>query len=184
MLTNSPVPNDLHICGPISCLLTGLMPFFVWSSNTGPTYLDRKQAIHPTRGWKMECEGWISTIDNPSSYICIQMFCCSLLSIPASPRIIMDHGQFTLWWRGPSLLTLCCYNQTFVPTCSTFSSQSCSEWREASRRRVVLQTINRGSCTITEKANSKAFSWLKAHTSAFTFKTLLRHYAKWALTPW
>ena len=29
----------------------------------------------------------------------------------------------------------------------------------------------------------KAFSWLKAPTSAFTFKTLLRHYAKLALTP-
>ena len=28
-----------------------------------------------------------------------------------------------------------------------------------------------------------AFSWLKAATSAFTFKTLLRHYAKRALTP-
>ena len=37
--------------------------------------------------------------------------------------------------------------------------------------------------TITEKAPSRAFSWLKAPTSAFTFKTLLRHYAKWALTP-
>ena len=32
-------------------------------------------------------------------------------------------------------------------------------------------------CTIT------AFSWLKAPASAFTFKTLLRHYAKRALTP-
>ena len=38
-------------------------------------------------------------------------------------------------------------------------------------------------CTITEKAPTRAFSWLKAPTSAFTFKTLLRHYAKWALTP-
>ena len=27
------------------------------------------------------------------------------------------------------------------------------------------------------------FSWLKAATTAFTFKTLLRHYAKQALTP-
>ena len=36
---------------------------------------------------------------------------------------------------------------------------------------------------ITEKAPTRAFSWLKAPTSAFTFKTLLRHYAKWALTP-
>ena len=39
-------------------------------------------------------------------------------------------------------------------------------------------------CTITEKAPTRAFSWLKAATTAFTFKTLLRHYAKWALTPW
>ena len=36
---------------------------------------------------------------------------------------------------------------------------------------------------ITEKAPTRAFSWLKAATTAFTFKTLLRHYAKWALTP-
>ena len=37
--------------------------------------------------------------------------------------------------------------------------------------------------TITEEAPTWAFSWLKAPTSAFTFKTLLRHYAKRALTP-
>ena len=36
---------------------------------------------------------------------------------------------------------------------------------------------------ITEKAPTRAFSWLKAATTAFTFKTLLRHYANWALTP-
>ena len=36
---------------------------------------------------------------------------------------------------------------------------------------------------ITEKAPNRAFSWLKAATTAFTFKTLLRHYAKQALTP-
>ena len=35
---------------------------------------------------------------------------------------------------------------------------------------------------ITEKAPTRAFSWLKAPTSNFTFKTLLRH-AKRALTP-
>ena len=29
----------------------------------------------------------------------------------------------------------------------------------------------------------KAFPWLKAATTAFTFKTQLRHYAKQALTP-
>ena len=36
---------------------------------------------------------------------------------------------------------------------------------------------------ITEKAPTGAFSWLKAAATAFTFKTLLRHYAKRALTP-
>merc|ERR1739836_57170 len=36
---------------------------------------------------------------------------------------------------------------------------------------------------ITEKAPTRTFSWLKAATTAFIFKTLLRHYAKWALTP-
>ena len=36
---------------------------------------------------------------------------------------------------------------------------------------------------ITEKAPTRAFSVLKAATTAFTFKTLLRHYAKRALTP-
>ena len=36
---------------------------------------------------------------------------------------------------------------------------------------------------ITEKAPTRAFSWLKTATTAFTFKTLLRHYAKRALTP-
>ena len=36
---------------------------------------------------------------------------------------------------------------------------------------------------IMEKAPTRAFPWLKAATTTFTFKTLLRHYAKWALTP-
>ena len=36
---------------------------------------------------------------------------------------------------------------------------------------------------ITEKAPTRAFSWLKVATSAFTFKTLLRHYAKRVFTP-
>ena len=37
--------------------------------------------------------------------------------------------------------------------------------------------------TNTEKRPTRSFSWLKAPTSPFTFKTLLRHYAKQALTP-
>ena len=37
--------------------------------------------------------------------------------------------------------------------------------------------------TIKEKALTRAFSWLKAATTAFTFKTVIRHYAEQALTP-
>ena len=44
-------------------------------------------------------------------------------------------------------------------------------------------SVSQSVFTITEKAPTRAFSWLKAPSSAFTFKTLLRHYAKWALTP-
>ena len=36
--------------------------------------------------------------------------------------------------------------------------------------------------TIAEEAPTRAFSWLKAPTGVFTFKTLLRQYAKQALT--
>ena len=35
---------------------------------------------------------------------------------------------------------------------------------------------------ITEKAPTRAFYWLKEATTAFTFRTLLRHYANWVLT--
>ena len=52
-------------------------------------------------------------------------------------------------------------------------------WISAVKRSIGSITV----CTITEKAPTRAFSWLKAPTSAFTFKTLLRHYAKRALTP-
>ena len=37
--------------------------------------------------------------------------------------------------------------------------------------------------TIMEEVPTEAFIWLKVPTGAFTFKTLLRHYAKRMLTP-
>ena len=54
------------------------------------------------------------------------------------------------------------------------TSRHISRLSPSSRR-----SINRWSCIITEKAPTR----LKAATTAFTFKTLLRHYAKRALTP-
>ena len=49
--------------------------------------------------------------------------------------------------------------------------------------RILVSAVKRSigsttGCAITEKAPTRAFSWLKAPTSAFTFKTLLIHYAK------
>ena len=57
-------------------------------------------------------------------------------------------------------------------------TQWCAVCDSASKRSIR-------SFVITEKAPTRAFSWLKAATTAFTFKTLLslRHYAKRALTP-
>ena len=49
---------------------------------------------------------------------------------------------------------------------------------------LVLQTKAIRGFVITEKAPTRAFSWLKVATTAFTFKTLLRQYAKQALTLW
>ena len=44
---------------------------------------------------------------------------------------------------------------------------------ERDRLKVELQTNFREDFTITEKAPTRAFSWLKVRTSAFTFETLL-----------
>ena len=49
--------------------------------------------------------------------------------------------------------------------------------RTSASKRSILRFV------ITEKAPTRAFSWLKASNTAFTFKTLLRHYTKGTLTP-
>ena len=44
--------------------------------------------------------------------------------------------------------------------------------------RIELETNLREDFTIMEKTPTRAFSWLKAPTGVFSFKTLLRHCAK------
>ena len=53
--------------------------------------------------------------------------------------------------------------------------------RDGSSLEIQTKAIRR--FVITEKAPTRAFSCLKVATTAFTFKTLLRHYAKRVLTP-
>ena len=48
--------------------------------------------------------------------------------------------------------------------------------------KLELETKVRKDFTIMEKVPTRAFSWLKAPTSAITFNTLLRHYAD--VDPW
>ena len=71
------------------------------------------------------------------------------------------RGQCLLC-QGPSTLQHVCRAQALVGTSASKSS------------------IRRFE--ITEKAPTRAFSWLKPTNTAFAFKTLLRHYAKRALT--
>ena len=56
-------------------------------------------------------------------------------------------------------------------------------WADVNTSAVKPSIGSTTGCTITEKAPTMAFTWLKAATTAFTFKTLLRYYAKRALTP-
>ena len=60
------------------------------------------------------------------------------------------------------------------------------DYKLYSRPALEIQTKAIQRFVITEKAPTRAlgaFSWLNAATTAFTFKTLLRHYAKQLLTP-
>ena len=83
-----------------------------------------------------------------------------LVAVLTTPALTRPGGAV---WARPGAVTDCS-PQTWTWT-----------WQ---RSTLELQTINRRSCTTTENAPTRAFSWLKAPTSAFTFKTLLRHYAK------
>ena len=85
--------------------------------------------------------------------------CAVVFSILADNEA--TRGQCLLC-QGPSTLQHVCRAQALVGTSASKSS------------------IRRFE--ITEKAPTRAFSWLKPATTAFAFKTLLRHYAKRALT--
>ena len=54
--------------------------------------------------------------------------------------------------------------------------------REEQPEKFTSRFHNKGSVKVHDSP-TRAFSWLKAATTAFTFMTLLRHYNKRALTP-
>ena len=140
----------------------------------------------------LECD-----LNNKSGPSCI---CCLLIWLIVPSDVPSDKMR-SCWWILPSvsydgfhpLLTVSrtkfcrkCResNSIPLPLCNvTIERRNCEIYLKMSFtaesgvklrvERLELLTINRQSCTITEKAP----------TSAFIFKTLLRHYAKQVLTP-
>ena len=72
-------------------------------------------------------------------------------------HVLLPTKFIKLFWRCTMVASCCPCDNVYVFTSATIG------------------------CTITEKAPTRAFSWLKAATTAFTLKTLWRHYAKRSL---
>ena len=80
---------------------------------------------------------------------------------------------------------------TYITQFSPTQQEECTETFQKNcqitfRQEAVTDTVRKSASkssirrfVITEKAPTRAFSWLKAATTAFTFKTLLRHYVGW-----
>ena len=81
--------------------------------------------------------------------------------------------------RHPEYEMLLSSDSIIAPVRADGDGEKCRVRTRAANRSIGSTT----GCTITEKAPTRAFSWWKAATTAFTFKTLLRHYAKQVLTP-
>ena len=107
-----------------------------------------------------------------SSYI---LTCCMLYALHVS----MEPGR-AVWWQAWCPVI---YNRGSSLFSSHLAQQNISDIRPNIREQATTRLFSSASkCSIrrfviTEKAPTRAFSWLKAATTAFTFKTLLRHYA-------
>ena len=110
--------------------------------------------------WHIDIDyGFLET----SSHICIAPVPCVHVSI----LITLSINPAGVWWQQWAG-----HSQTWRHS-NTQSGHL--GWAGVGGERqylLVLQTINRRSCTITEKAPTRAFSWLKVTTMAFTFKGL------------
>ena len=88
------------------------------------------------------------------------------------------------WQNSLSELFVSCRSQVFVMfSIVSLQRASVSTVKVGGEVETSASKSSIRRFVITEKAPTRAFSWLKAPTSAFTFKTLLRNYAKRALTP-
>ena len=96
------------------------------------------------------------------------------------------HQHWTLHARVTQavLATLCsgAIPQSHM-SCRNFSRPFCSCYPSPLAVFRTMFKCRSAVATSASKSCIRRFSWLKAATTAFTFKTLLRHYAKRALIP-
>ena len=91
----------------------------------------------------------------------------------------LDENELRILFQGE-------LQKVYDPAAPEDDMREREEEMERMREYVMKDSASKSSIrrfVITEKAPTRAFSWLKAATTAFTYKTLLRHYAKRALTP-
>ena len=116
---------------------------------------------------KFDISTWYSS-PYPQEYARLpKLFLCEFCLKYMKSRPILERHLKKCPWRHP-------------PGVEIYRKDGMSVFEVSVVKRSIGSTTG---CTITVKAPTRAFSWLKAPTSAFTFKTLLRHYAKRALTP-
>ena len=154
------------------------------------------------------CRYWVcSTVSGPVPLWCGLLVSCQLHPLVPHHSRQRDHNpdqgtviirSWESWHIKKMGMIMICLSEVLKSIAGYFCLFCCWSWRGSTQchhlistmiwlrendNKIVPQIGYRWSCTITEKAPTRAFSWLKAPTSAFTFKTLLRHNAKQALTP-
>ena len=119
-------------------------------------------------------------------FVALILRCSPLTGSCCQPTAPCCGGCWRAWTRWPPSCSCSGAGARRWPASSPSSTPAPSPSRgqrsPASSGSSASKSCNR-RFVITEKAPTRAFSWVKAATTAFTFKTLLRHYAKRGLTP-
>ena len=110
---------------------------------------------------KFDISTWYSS-PYPQEYARLpKLFLCEFCLKYMKSRPILERHLKKCPWRHP-------------PGVEIYRKDGMSVFEVSVVKRSIGSTTG---CTITEKAPTRAFSWLQAPTSAFTFKNLVRHYA-------
>ena len=154
---------ECHLSQNINWFISGL---HLSASLLPGTKSTREVKVLLLRYYETQLKCLQSQVSNLISWTMMLTTC--VWPVRAAPTI----ARMSLSWKSEPGEWVCVLGP-WLQHCSTAALTCTSAWKSSIRRFVS-----------TEKARTRAFSWLKADTTAFTFKTLLRHYSKRALTPW